>query len=70
MKQKQTQAQRILRHLEAGRKLTPIDALNRYGCMRLAARISDLKKEGWDIQKKMIDKNGKQYAQYWLCSCS
>ena len=70
MKQKPTQTQRILRHLEAGRKLTPIDALNRYGCMRLAARISDLKKEGWDIQKKMIDKNGKQFAQYWLCSCS
>jgi len=38
--------------------------------MRLAARISDLKKEGWDIRKKMIDKNGKQFAQYWLCSCS
>jgi len=69
MKKKPTQTQRILRHLETGRKITPIQAMNKYGCMRLAARISDLRNEGWDIRTKLIEKEGKQYAQYWLCSC-
>jgi len=66
MKNRLTQAQRILRHLKSGKKLTPVAAISKYGCMRLAARISELKGDGINIKTKMIKKNGKKYAQYRL----
>jgi len=57
----------ILSHLKSGRTITPLDALRLYGCMRLAARVHDLKARGNDIvtrQKHL--KNGKQVAEYIL----
>ena len=67
MKKKASQTQKILKHLETKGHITPMQAINKYDCMRLAARISDLKKEGFDIETKLINKNAKQFAQYWLC---
>lgn len=61
-----TQVERILRHLERGRKLTQIEAFKKYQCWRLAARVSELRSEGWRIKTKLIKRNGKQYAQYSL----
>lgn len=43
------QAQKILRDLKRGKRITPLDALKNYGCMRLAARIYDLKFQGHNI---------------------
>ncbi|MGB2011646.1 MAG: helix-turn-helix domain-containing protein, partial [Akkermansiaceae bacterium] len=51
---KLTQAQRILRHLERGNKLTPKGAAGVFDCMRLAARIADLRNEGFDIKTTLI----------------
>lgn len=64
----QTQNQRIKEYLENGHKLTPLKALNLFGCFRLASRISDLKKQGMNIKTEMVtDANtGKQYASYSL----
>lgn len=64
----QTQNQRIKEYLENGHKLTPLEALNLFGCFRLASRISDLKKQGMNIKTEMVtDVNtGKQYASYSL----
>lgn len=64
----QTQNQRIKEYLENGHKLTPLEALNLFGCFRLASRISDLKKQGMNIKTEMVtDANtGKQYASYSL----
>lgn len=64
----QTQNQRIKEYLENGHKLTPLEALNLFGCFRLASRISDLKKQGMSIKTDMVtDANtGKQYASYSL----
>lgn len=45
-----TQADRILRHLRDYGSITPVDALREYGCMRLGARIYDLKRQGHDIR--------------------
>lgn len=45
-----TQFERILRHLKAGRAITPAQAWRRYGCMRLSARIYDLKRAGHNIR--------------------
>lgn len=44
-----TQTEKILRHLETYGSITPLEALEEYGIMRLASRISDLKKEGAPI---------------------
>lgn len=49
------QKQAIRKALEAGRTLTPREALNEFGCMRLAARIKDLRKEGMDIETVLED---------------
>lgn len=61
-----TQAQKILKHLQSGKPLTPITALNRFGCFRLAARISDLRKDGYTIFTDTITKDGKSFASYKL----
>jgi hypothetical protein len=61
-----TQETQILNHLKTGGKLTPIDALNNFGCFRLAAVVHSLKKKGHDIHSAKISNpsNGKTYAQY------
>ncbi len=60
-----TQAALILADLRAGWRITPLQALRNYGCMRLAAVVFDLKKLGWAIATVMVkDPNGKRYAQY------
>ena len=59
-----TQNQQILKHLNRGWKITPLQALNKYGCLRLAARIKELKELGHKITKKMVSRNGKTFAEY------
>jgi Helix-turn-helix domain len=58
-----SQIDQILDALKAGDILTPIDALNRFGCFRLGARIDDLKKLGYDIEN--LEKSG-HHARYIL----
>lgn len=65
---KKSQKQQILDYLLEGNEITPIDALNKFGCFRLGARIADLKKDGYDI-KTRIAKGGKNYAIYKLEVC-
>jgi len=60
-----SQNKQIADYLNKGKKLTPIDALNKFGCFRLAARIADLRNEGMNIVTNTIKlKNKKQIAQY------
>ena len=61
-----TQNEIIREHLESGLSLTPIDALNQFGCFRLASRINDLRKEGMEIETVMKYRNKKRYASYKL----
>lgn len=66
-----TQCERILTHLEAGKRLTQFEALNELGIMRLASRVSDLKRDGHVIDKKMIEVSNRwgekcSIAQYTL----
>jgi hypothetical protein len=62
-----TQNQQIKSYLEKGKSITPIDALNKFGCFRLAARINELRKDGLNIVTKIVTKEGKTYASYKLC---
>lgn len=51
--QKATQAQRVLGYIEEYGSITQMDALKDLGVMRLASRISDLKRQGYPILSKM-----------------
>lgn len=50
-----TQEQRVLAHLETGRRLTQFEAIQELGILRLASRINDLKGRGHKIASKMIE---------------
>jgi hypothetical protein len=63
-----TQIDQILEHLKAGNSITPIDALNMFGCFRLGARIFDLRERGYLIATEYEKNNGKTYARYSLMS--
>lgn len=43
------QTQRVLDYMNQHGGITPLDAMRELGVMRLAARISDLRKEGYCI---------------------
>jgi len=51
----ESQNKSIKKHLLSGRTLTPLGALNAYRCFRLSARIYDLKKQGLNIEKEMVE---------------
>lgn len=61
-----TQTTQILSALKRGEKLTPLQALRKYGCMRLAARIKDLRDAGHDINTTVIRTQGARVARYSL----
>ena len=55
----------ILDHLTS-KPITAMDALNDYGCFRLAARINELRMSGHAIRTEIKSKDGKRYAMYHL----
>jgi len=59
-----TQESEIFDHLKRNGTITPLQALNHYGCLRLAARISDLRRKGHRIETDMIERGGKRFAMY------
>lgn len=61
-----TQKELILRDLKAGEHITQLDALHKYGCMRLGARISDLKKDGEPVLTKTKQIGKKKVAEYYM----
>ena len=63
-----TQKSKVRAHLQSGQSITPIDALERYGCFRLAAIIHTLKNDyGMDIKTELIkNKYGTKYGKYTL----
>jgi hypothetical protein len=48
------QTEQILNHLKAGKAITPLGAIERFGVMRLAARVRDLRDMGIDVKRRMI----------------
>lgn len=61
-----TQKEQIKKHLESRKTITPIQALNKFGCFRLAAVIYKLKDEGLKIVTEIQHKGKKQFAKYRL----
>lgn len=58
------QAEQILNYLRSGNSITPLEALNSFGCLRLGARIHDLKRQGHNITAESVELNGKRVASY------
>lgn len=50
---KPTQNERILDYIEDFGSITQLEALKDLGVMRLASRVSDLRKRGYPIQSKV-----------------
>ena len=67
-KSSQSQNSKIAEYLKQGNSITPLDALNLFGCMRLGARIADLKdRYNMHIITNMVTtSNGKRVASYKL----
>lgn len=66
-----TQNERILRHLRDYGSITQREATEEYGCQRLAARIGELRKAGYQINSKMETSKNRygervSYARYTL----
>lgn len=56
----------VLRWLLESRTITQKEANDYWKCQRLAARIFDLKKDGWHIEKDMVGPKGRKFAEYRL----
>lgn len=66
-----TQNEQVLRHLMTAGKITSLEAIEKYGILRLGARIWDLKKRGYLIRTflrcgKARNGEGMVYAEYRL----
>ena len=48
--QRLTQCMKIVKYMNDFGSITPVQAMKDLGVMRLAARISDLEAEGWQIE--------------------
>lgn len=69
MSSKATQCDLVLEFMAANGSITPVEALDELGCMRLASRISDLKRMGHSIRKEMVEKKNRfgetvRFARY------
>lgn len=51
---KMSQTDLILEYLLNGGKLTALDALDKFGCFRLGARIWDIRSMGYEVDKQTI----------------
>ncbi len=61
-----TQTDQVMDYLLTGAELTPLEALDKFGCLRLAARIYDLRKDGVDIIERTEWRGRKHWAVYKL----
>ena len=49
-----TQCERILQHMRDYGSITSLEAMQEYGIMRLASRITDLRRQGVAIEKETV----------------
>jgi len=62
-----TQAESIRDYLLQGLPLTALEALKMFGCYGLAARVLELKKQGYPIERDTLKTNdGAHVARYFM----
>ena len=66
LEQSNSQNARIAKYLQEGNSITPLDALNLFGCLRLGARIADIKERYQFniISDRVTTPTGKRVASY------
>ncbi len=61
-----TQKDKVLAYMQQYGSITPLDAMREFSCMRLGARIADLKADGYDIRTELrAGKNKFGEATHW-----
>lgn len=65
------QAERVLKYMRDFGSITQLEAIRDISCMRLGARIFDLKREGYEIKKETETSKSRygedtSYARYRL----
>ena len=63
-----SQCEAIAKHLRSGRAITALEALSKFGCLRLSGRIYELKQRGEPIEKTMVKRGEKIVASYYLAA--
>ena len=68
---KDSQTRKILEYMRVNGSITQMDALKHFGCMRLAARIADIRRDGTPVHTEIVEDkspNGSavRYARYSL----
>ena len=58
-----TQQQQVTQQLKQG-WTTALDALKDCGCMRLAARVQEMRQDGLSVIDKWVEINGKRFKAY------
>lgn len=66
-----TQCEQILHHMQTLGSITSLEAMQKYGIMRLASRITDLRRRGIAITKQIVKGKNRygeatSYAAYRL----
>ena len=62
-----SQTDRILEYLLSGKSITPLEALNKFGCLRLGARIADIKAKGYLVYSEFVSTpTEKKVKRYYL----
>lgn len=56
----ESQNKQILAHLKNGGTVTSLEAVNMFGCLRLASRIHNLKSDGHPIKKEWVRIRGEK----------
>lgn len=61
-----SQNAKVIDYLATGRSLTPLQALSRFGILRLGARVHQLRQQGHDILTDIAVIGRKRVARYVL----
>jgi hypothetical protein len=49
-----------------GHAITPLQALEKFGCLTLSQRIGEIKRDGFKVQSVMIRVGSKRVASYQM----
>lgn len=68
-----TQYDRIIEYMQKNGSITALQAMLNLGCMRLSSRISELKKQGYNIKSEFVEDKNRygdkvHYKRYSLIS--
>lgn len=68
-----TQCERIVEYINRHGSITPLEAVNDLGCMRLASRITDLRQSGVPIKSEWEEGKNRhgektRYKRYFILS--